>query len=65
MTGSKKCTAVWCTPPFIALYCEACNDSAVRAGHEPARGVLKERLRGVQAAGAALALVGTVLLATG
>ncbi|AXE76683.1 DMT family transporter [Streptomyces atratus] len=30
-----------------------------------ARGVLKERLRGVQAAGAGLALVGTVLLATG
>ncbi|WP_406161965.1 hypothetical protein OG298_35560 [Streptomyces sp. NBC_01005] len=56
---------MWCTPPFIALYCEACNDSAVRAGHEPARGVLKERLRGVQAAGAGLALVGTVLLSTG
>ncbi|MGW2015272.1 EamA family transporter [Streptomyces sp. NPDC001927] len=30
-----------------------------------ARGVLKERLRAVQAAGAGLALVGTVLLATG
>ncbi|WP_406379737.1 EamA family transporter [Streptomyces sp. NBC_01618] len=30
-----------------------------------ARGVLKERLRGVQAAGAGLALVGTVLLVTG
>ncbi|MET8858991.1 DMT family transporter [Streptomyces sp. NPDC004579] len=30
-----------------------------------ARGVLRERLRGVQATGAALALVGTVLLATG
>ncbi|MET7343223.1 EamA family transporter [Streptomyces sp. NPDC087866] len=30
-----------------------------------ARGYLKERLRGVQAAGAGLALVGTVLLATG
>jgi drug/metabolite transporter (DMT)-like permease len=30
-----------------------------------ARGVLRERLRAVQAAGAALALVGTVLLATG
>ncbi|MFD9909194.1 EamA family transporter [Streptomyces sp. NPDC059063] len=30
-----------------------------------ARGVLKERLRGVQAAGAGLALIGTVLLATG
>ena len=30
-----------------------------------ARGVLKERLRAVQAGGAALALVGTVLLATG
>ncbi|MGQ4487501.1 DMT family transporter [Streptomyces sp. 372A] len=30
-----------------------------------ARGFLKERLRGVQAAGAGLALVGTVLLATG
>ncbi len=30
-----------------------------------ARGVLKERLRTVQAAGAGLALVGTVLLATG
>ncbi|GAA3398125.1 EamA family transporter [Streptomyces roseoviridis] len=30
-----------------------------------ARGVLKERLRSVQAAGAGLALVGTVLLATG
>jgi len=30
-----------------------------------ARDVLKERLRGVQAAGACLALVGTVLLATG
>lgn len=30
-----------------------------------ARGVLKERLRGIQAAGAGLALVGTVLLATG
>ncbi|MFF1650318.1 EamA family transporter [Streptomyces sp. NPDC058240] len=30
-----------------------------------ARGVLKERLRGVQVAGAGLALVGTVLLATG
>ncbi|MGY0022402.1 EamA family transporter [Streptomyces sp. cg35] len=30
-----------------------------------ARGVLSERLRGVQAAGAGLALVGTVLLATG
>ncbi|MEV6164537.1 DMT family transporter [Streptomyces sp. NPDC052052] len=30
-----------------------------------ARGVLKERLRGVQAAGAGLALVGTVLLASG
>ncbi|WP_413761052.1 EamA family transporter [Streptomyces sp. MMBL 11-3] len=30
-----------------------------------ARGVLRERLRGVQAAGAGLALVGTVLLATG
>lgn len=30
-----------------------------------ARGVLGERLRGVQAAGAGLALVGTVLLATG
>ncbi|MFE0105546.1 EamA family transporter [Streptomyces sp. NPDC059009] len=30
-----------------------------------ARGILKERLRGVQAAGAGLALVGTVLLATG
>ncbi|MBJ3811621.1 DMT family transporter [Streptomyces flavofungini] len=30
-----------------------------------ARGVLKERLRGVQAAGAGLALVGTLLLATG
>ncbi|MFD0338969.1 EamA family transporter [Streptomyces sp. NPDC127117] len=30
-----------------------------------ARGVLKEQLRGVQAAGAGLALVGTVLLATG
>ncbi|ARX81924.1 membrane protein [Streptomyces alboflavus] len=30
-----------------------------------ARGLLKERLRGVQAAGAGLALVGTVLLATG
>ncbi|MEU9321031.1 DMT family transporter [Streptomyces sp. NPDC048295] len=30
-----------------------------------ARGALKERLRGVQAAGAGLALVGTVLLATG
>ncbi|MCX4733537.1 hypothetical protein OG611_21555 [Streptomyces sp. NBC_01363] len=30
-----------------------------------ARGVLKERLRGVQAAGAGLTLVGTVLLATG
>ncbi|MFD9483147.1 EamA family transporter [Streptomyces sp. NPDC059991] len=30
-----------------------------------ARGVLKERLRGVQAAGAGIALVGTLLLATG
>lgn len=30
-----------------------------------ARGVLRERLRGVQAAGAGLALVGTLLLATG
>lgn len=30
-----------------------------------ARGVLGERLRAVQAAGAALALVGTVLLASG
>ncbi|MFF1448932.1 EamA family transporter [Streptomyces sp. NPDC058274] len=30
-----------------------------------ARGVLSERLRGIQAAGAGLALVGTVLLATG
>ncbi|MFD4523839.1 EamA family transporter [Streptomyces sp. NPDC058470] len=30
-----------------------------------ARGILSERLRGVQAAGAGLALVGTVLLATG
>ncbi|WP_372343201.1 EamA family transporter [Streptomyces sp. KL116D] len=30
-----------------------------------ARGVLSERLRGVQAAGAGLALIGTVLLATG
>lgn len=30
-----------------------------------ARGFLKERLRAVQAAGAGLALVGTVLLATG
>ena len=30
-----------------------------------ARGFLSERLRGVQAAGAGLALVGTVLLATG
>lgn len=30
-----------------------------------ARGILNERLRGVQAAGAGLALVGTVLLATG
>lgn len=30
-----------------------------------ARSVLKERLRAVQAAGAGLALVGTVLLATG
>jgi drug/metabolite transporter (DMT)-like permease len=30
-----------------------------------ARGVLRERLRAVQAAGAGLALVGTVLLASG
>ncbi|MFI6335318.1 EamA family transporter [Streptomyces sp. NPDC050535] len=30
-----------------------------------ARGILRERLRGVQAAGAGLALIGTVLLATG
>jgi drug/metabolite transporter (DMT)-like permease len=30
-----------------------------------ARGLLGERLRGLQAAGAGLALVGTVLLATG
>lgn len=30
-----------------------------------ARGFLKERLRAIQAAGAGLALVGTVLLATG
>jgi drug/metabolite transporter (DMT)-like permease len=31
----------------------------------PARGFLSERLRAVQAAGAGLALVGTLLLATG
>lgn len=30
-----------------------------------ARGFLSERLRGIQAAGAGLALVGTLLLATG
>jgi drug/metabolite transporter (DMT)-like permease len=30
-----------------------------------ARGILRERLRGIQAAGAGLALIGTVLLATG
>ncbi|RPK70023.1 hypothetical protein EES42_17175 [Streptomyces sp. ADI95-17] len=30
---------MWCTPPFIALYCGACNDSTVRAGHEPAPGL--------------------------
>lgn len=30
---------MWCTPPFIALYCGACNDSTVRAYHEPAPGL--------------------------